>query len=50
MSHTSVARILQWGGGGGGGENDITLDHTLYTEADSESFGGVGVILNQLEC
>ena len=26
------------GGGGGGGENDDIFDHTLYTEADSESF------------
>ena len=44
---TSVARILQWGGGV---ENDVTFDHTLYTGADPESFGGVDVILNQLEC
>ena len=21
-------------------ENDVTFDHTLYTEADPESFGG----------
>ena len=34
--------------GGGEVENDITFDHTLYTEADPESFGEVGVILNQL--
>ena len=37
---TSVAR------GGEGVENDITFDYTLYTRADSESFGGVHVILN----
>ena len=24
----------------GGVENDITFDHTLYTGADPESFGG----------
>ena len=30
----------------GGCENDITFDHTLHTEADAESFGGVHVILN----
>ena len=47
MSFTSVARILQWGRGG---ENDITFRHTLYTGADPESFGGVDVILNQIEC
>ena len=47
--HTSVARVLQWGGGGGG-ENDITFHHTLYTGADPESFGGVDVILNQFKC
>ena len=29
-----------------GAENDITFDHTLYTGADPESFGGVHVILN----
>ena len=44
---TSVAKILQWGGGL---ENDITFNHTLYTEADPESFGGVDVILNQFQC
>ena len=33
---TSVARILQWGV-----EKDTSFDHTLYTEADPESFGGV---------
>ena len=33
-------------GGGGGGENDITFDHTSYTGADPESFGGIHVILN----
>ena len=27
-------------------ENDITFDHTLYTGAEPESFGGVDVILN----
>ena len=48
MSLTSVARILQWGGGGV--ENDITFDHTLHTGANPESFGEVGVILNQFEC
>ena len=31
-------------------ENDITFDHTLYTGAHPESFGGVHVILNQVEC
>ena len=36
--------------GGRGVENDITFDHTLYTGADPESFGGVDVILNQFEC
>ena len=30
----------------GGFENDITFDHTLYTGADPERFGGVDVILN----
>ena len=34
----------------GGVENDITFDHTLYTEADPQSFGGVDVFLNQFEC
>ena len=42
---TSVARILQWGEV----KNDITFDHTLYTKADPESFGGADVILNQFE-
>ena len=37
----SVARILQWGV-----ENDFTIDYTLHTGADPESFGGVYVILN----
>ena len=32
--------------GGRGVENDITFEHTLYTEADPESVGGVHVILN----
>ena len=27
-------------------ENFVTFDHTLYTEADPESFGGRDVILN----
>ena len=27
-------------------ENDITIDHTLYTGADPESFGGIHVVLN----
>ena len=27
-------------------ENDVTFDHTLYTGADPESFGGGDVILN----
>ena len=44
---TSVARILQWGGGGGF-ENDIAFDHTLYTGADPESFGGVHVVIANL--
>ena len=35
---------------GGEVENDFTFDHTLYTEADPESFGGVDVTLNQFEC
>ena len=34
--------------GGGGVENDMGFDHTLYTGADPQSFGGVDVILNQL--
>ena len=46
LAPTSEARILQWKGGV---ENDITFDYTLYTGADPESFGGVDVILNQLE-
>ena len=30
-----------------GVENDVTFDHTLYTETDPESFGGGGdVTLN----
>ena len=33
-----------------GVENDITFDHTFYTEADPQSFGGVDVFLNQFEC
>ena len=37
-------------GGGKGVENDITFDHTFYTEADPESLGGVDVFLNQFEC
>ena len=41
----SAAKILLWGGF----ENDITFDHTLYTGADPQSFGGVDVILNQFE-
>ena len=28
------------------GENDVTFDHTMYTGADLESFGGIDVILN----
>ena len=32
--------------GGGGGENDITFDHTLYTGADQQTFGGGDAILN----
>ena len=39
---TSVAGILRWGGF----ENDVTFDHTFYTGADPESFGGGGEILN----
>ena len=38
------------GRGWRGGENDITFDHTLYTGADLENFGGVDVILNQFDC
>ena len=34
----------------GGVENDVTFNHTLYTEADPERFGGGDVILNQVEC
>ena len=34
----------------GGFENDITFDHTLYAEADPQSFGGVDAFLNQFEC
>ena len=34
----------------GGVENDMTLDHTLYTEAEAQSFGGVDEFLNQFEC
>ena len=34
----------------GGDENDVTFDHTLYTGANLDSFGGVDVILNQFEC
>ena len=30
----------------GGVDNDVTFDHTLYTEADPESLGGEDVILN----
>ena len=30
----------------GGVENDVTFDHTLYTEADPESFDVGDVILN----
>ena len=33
-----------------GVKNDIIFDHTLYTVADPESFGGVDKILNHLEC
>ena len=40
---TSEARILQWEGGF---EDDVTFDHTLYTEADPKSFGGEDVILS----
>ena len=36
--------------GTGGIENDITFDHTSYTGADTENFGGVDVLLNQFEC
>ena len=46
VGYTSVARILQWRGF----ENDITFDYTLYTGTDPESFGGIDVFLNQLEC
>ena len=35
---------------GEGFENDIAFDHTLYTGADSERFGGIDVISNQFEC
>ena len=35
---------------GGGVENDFTFDYTLYTGADPESFGGVHVNLNLVEC
>ena len=35
-------------GGKGGVENEITFDHTLYTGADPESFGGVHVFLIRL--
>ena len=28
----------------------LHFDHTLYTGANPQSFGGVGVILNQFEC
>ena len=45
FSDISVARISQWGV-----ENDVTFDHTLYTGADPESFGGVHVILNYVKC
>ena len=31
---------------GGGVGNGITFDHTLYTGANPESFGGVDEILN----
>ena len=31
---------------GEGVENYISFDHTLYTGADPESFGGMHVILN----
>ena len=31
---------------GEGVENDITFDHTLYTGADPERFGGGDAILN----
>ena len=44
ISSTRVANILQWGV-----ENDVIFDHTLYTRTDAESFGGGGVILNQVE-
>ena len=30
---------------GRGVENDVTFDHTLYTGADPESFGGGDAIL-----
>ena len=30
----------------GGLENDVTFNHTLYTEADPEGFRGEDVILN----
>ena len=30
-------------------ENDVTFGHTLYTEADPESFSGGGEILNQVD-
>ena len=43
LTALGVARISQWGGGGEGVENDITFDHTLYTGADPQSFGGVDV-------
>ena len=46
MVSTSVAKILQWGEGEGV-ENDITFEHK---GADPESFGGVHVILNKVEC
>ena len=36
--------------GEGGVEDDITFDHTLYTGADPQSFGGVEVFFNQFEC
>ena len=49
VSTTSVAGFCN-GGRERGVENDITFDHTMYTGADPESFGGVDVILNQFEC